>query len=526
MAGAVCLAFGAGAPLAGQAAQVTAFKQALAETLFQDEGIAAFYRARDFAPIWTGDSDDDRARRAALLAAFETVGHHGLPTARYDAQALMARFAAARDARARGALEMELSQLYLRLARDLQTGVLDPRAAAPGIKREVPLRDAGDLLQRIAAEEPAKVLRSLPPQSPEYARLMKHKLLLERALEHGGWGPEVRAGKLEPGQTGEAVITLRDRLVSMKYLRPTISARYDAAMETAVRAFQEDHGLEPDGVAGAGTLKEINKSVADRLKSVIVAMERERWINLPEGLGQRHILVNLTDFKARIIDDGKVTFETRSVVGHQDPDRRTPEFSDEMDHMVINPSWYVPRSIIVKEYLPLLRQNPGAAGHLQITDRRGRVVNRGQGFANFSAANFPYSMRQPPGPRNALGTVKFMFPNKHNIYLHDTPAKSLFAREVRTYSHGCVRLNDPHDFAYMILARQTDDPEGFFHERLRSGQETRVDLDQPIPVHLIYRTAITQAKGKVNYRRDVYGRDARIWAALNAAGVVLNGSGS
>jgi murein L,D-transpeptidase YcbB/YkuD len=309
----------------------------------------------------------------------------------------------------------------------------------------------------------------------------------------------------------------------MGYLDRTVTARYDTSITDAVRAFQENHGLTVDGVAGGATIDEINTGPQDRLKSVIVAMERERWINQPGGLGERHILVNLTDFNARIFDHGKLTFETRSVVGHQDRDRQTPEFSDEMDHMVINPSWYVPRSIIVGEYLPKLRNNSGAVSHLDIIDSRGRVVSRGQSFARYTERSFPFSMRQRPGPKNALGTVKFMFPNKYNIYLHDTNAKSLFSREVRTYSHGCVRLNDPHDFAYALLAPQTDDPVGFFQSRLRSGAETRVNLDQPVPVHLIYRTAFTTAKGHTQYRRDVYGRDADVWSALRAAGVEIAG---
>ena len=221
------------------------------------------------------------------------------------------------------------------------------------------------------------------------------------------------------------------------------------------------------------------------------------------------------------MDGGNVSFETRSVVGQNLSSHRPPEVSDEMDHMVINPSWYVPRSIIVNEYLPALRNNSGAAGHLVITDARGRTVSRATDFSQFSARNFPFDMRQPPGPGNALGYVKFMFPNKYNIYLHDTPSKSLFGRETRTFSHGCVRLQDPFDFAYVMLGPQEADPEAFFQSVLRSGQETRVDLEQPVPVHLVYRTAFTDTRGEMNYRKDMYGRDAKIWSALQAAGVDL-----
>jgi len=249
-------------------------------------------------------------------------------------------------------------------------------------------------------------------------------------------------------------------------------------------------------------------------------MERERWLNKKRG--ERHILVNLPDFTAKIVDNGRVTFETRSVVGATTGGRPTPEFSDEMDHMVINPSWYVPRSIIVGEYLPALRNNPNAVRHIEITDSRGRVVNRASAnFARYTARTFPYAMRQPPSATNALGLVKFMFPNIYNIYLHDTPAKNLFSREVRAYSHGCIRLNDPFDFAYALLAAQEADPEGFFQSTLRTGREARVNLETPVPVHIIYRTAFTDAQGNLNFRRDIYGRDAVIWDALQKAGVEL-----
>jgi murein L,D-transpeptidase YcbB/YkuD len=182
----------------------------------------------------------------------------------------------------------------------------------------------------------------------------------------------------------------------------------------------------------------------------------------------------------------------------------------------------VPRSIITKEYLPQLRNNPNAVRNLLITDRSGRVVDRSTAdFSGYTEANFPYSMREPPSQGNALGLVKFMFPNRHNIYLHDTPAKSLFGREVRAYSHGCVRLADPFDFAYALLAKQVGNPQEVFQAHLRTGRERRVDLEAPVPVHLIYRTAIVPADGKVQFRRDIYGRDARIWNALSREGVAL-----
>ncbi|MFY0623893.1 MAG: L,D-transpeptidase family protein [Pelagimonas sp.] len=501
--------------------KVSAYSQAVAESVGDDSNLAAFYRDRAFAPIWTGGGDEDRARRLALIEAFSMGVDHGLPPHKYNADALMRRLADATTDRERGLLEVELSQLFLNFARDIQSGQLNPGRVVGGIKRKAPHRDSDVLLTRLMQEDPRAVMRSLPPSSPEYARLMRAKLRLQHTIDQGGWGPRVRGSKIKPGQSGEAVVALRNRLVSMGYLKPTLSARYDSSLQTAVQQFQDDHGLKADGVAGAGTLKEINVAPQDRLKSIMVAMERERWLNMPDGLGQRHIKVNLVDFHAQIYDDNKLTYETKSVIGHQDLDRRTPEFSDVMTHMVINPSWYVPRSIIVNEYLPLLRANSGAVSHLEVIDGRGRVVGRGRDFSRYSARSFPFSMRQPPGPRNALGSVKFMFPNKYNIYLHDTPSQSLFAREVRTFSHGCIRLDDPHDFGYALLAKQEADPEGYFQSILRTRKETKVDLETPVRVHLIYRTAFTEAKGQVKFRRDVYNRDARIWKALEAAGVTL-----
>ena len=520
LSAALCATLLGGLPHEAEA-RVTAFKQAVAESMAEDAAIAAFYRSRGFEPIWTSGDTEASARLSALMAAMRRAGDHGLPQGRWDPDALVAMLAGAHTQRELGLLEVEVSRLFLDYARAVSGGVIRPRSVLPQMVREPVRKDGAELLRMIAEDEPVAALRSILPRSPEYARLMRAKMRMERLVRDGGWGPQVPAGKLAPGARGAAVVALRDRLRRMGYLGRSVSATYDREMEKAVRAFQAAHGLEEDGVAGGATMQAINATAADRLGQVLVAMERERWLNFDRG--DRHVWVNLTDFSAAIVDEDVVTFRTRSVIGKAVPDRATPEFSDVMEHMVINPSWYVPRSIIVKEYLPRLQSNPGAVGHLQIIDSRGRVVNRGRGFSQYSARSFPFSMRQPPGPRNALGTVKFMFPNKHNIYLHDTPQKHLFARDVRAYSHGCVRLADPHDFAYALLAAQEDDPRGYFQRILRSGAETRVDLVEDVPVHLVYRTAFTDVRGRVHYREDVYGRDARVLQALYAAGVARPG---
>ncbi|MBR9649885.1 L,D-transpeptidase family protein [Thalassovita aquimarina] len=502
-------------------AQMPAFRQAVAEYASDDRELARFYRESGFGAVWTGEGEEHLARRKALISALQGAASHGLPTERYDVDALIAQMRAAKTPRDRGMLDVALSKAYLRYARDLQSGIVKPSSIDEGVVRKVKFRDRAENMADLVNGNPAAVMQNLPPQSHEYIRLRKEMLRLQGLLARGGWGETVPGKKLEPGDRGASVVKLRNRLMRMGYLDRSATMVYDKQIEAAVQLFQDDHGLETDGVVGASTLSEINVPVEQRLHSVMVAMERERW--LPHERGQRHVLVNLTDFTAKIVDDGKVTFETRSVVGMNQHDRRSPEFSDVMEHMVVNPTWNVPRSIAVKEYLPMLQKDPNAVSHLRLTDARGQLVNRGEvDFTQFDKRNFPFDMKQPPSRRNALGLVKFMFPNPQNVYLHDTPAKSLFARETRAFSHGCIRLQDPFEFAYALLARQSDDPQGQFHSVLKTGRETKIDLEQHIPVHIIYRTATVPAKGKAHYRRDVYGRDGRIWKALEQAGVVLD----
>ena len=497
----------------------TAFRNAIAEAAADDVAIAGFFRDRGFAPYWTEAAAEER--RAALMRALAGAGGHGLPVGRYDPEALIAAFRAARTDGDRGRLEVLMSRALLDYARDVQTGALVPGKIDAGIKREVPVRDRRANLDAFAAAaNPGAFLRGLPPTSQEYAQLMKAKLSLEEAVSRGGWGIAVPNGAaLEPGASGAPVMALRDRLVAMGYLDRSAVATYDATIVRAVRQFQADHGLEPDGAADRTTLAEINIGPEARLRSVVVAMERERWLNIDRG--RRHIWVNLTDYTAKIIDNGKVTFETRAVVGDLEAAKHTPEFSHVMTYMEVNPDWTVPPGILRRDYLPRLQANPNALGHLQLVDRRARAVARGAvNFAAYTAGNFPFSLRQPPGDSNALGKVKFMFPNPHAIYLHDTPHKELFVREARAFSNGCIRLADPFEFAYELLSRQEADPKSVFDAVLNRGRQERISLAEPVQVHLEYRTAFANPKGHMQYRRDMYGRDALIWQALVKAGVV------
>ncbi|MFC2967644.1 L,D-transpeptidase family protein [Acidimangrovimonas pyrenivorans] len=496
------------------------FRQAIAAAAGSDRALAAFYQARDYEPLWTGRGD--ARRREAFFRALSGAGAQGLPVRRYDPAVLARAFREVRTERDRDRLEVLMSEAFLQYAHDVQTGVLTPSKVDPDIKRKAPLRDRRATIEAFAKSSPAAFLAQLPPHNPDYDRLLKAKLDMERLVARGGWGPTVPDGKYEPGDSGRGVIALRNRLVAMGYLGRTASARYDGMLQHAVQLFQADHGLNADGVAGRDTVRALNVSARDRLKSIIVAMERLRWMNM--DLGKRYVWVNEADFTARVVDDGKTTFETRAVVGKNGKDTRSPEFSDQIEFMVVNPTWNVPRSIVTKEYLPMLQKNPNAVSYLKLINSSGQTVSRdGIDFTQFTAQDFPFELKQPPSARNALGLVKFMFPNRYNIYLHDTPTKYLFKRDTRAYSHGCIRLNDPFDFAYTLLRPQTSDPKGVFKAALATGVETILNLKKPVPVHLVYFTAWPTARGTMTYRRDIYGRDAEIFDALAKAGVALDG---
>jgi len=295
-----------------------------------------------------------------------------------------------------------------------------------------------------------------------------------------------------------------------------------AALQAAVAAFQTQSGLNPDAVVGQRTVAALNLGDAERLAAVTVALERERWLNFDRGA--RHIWVNLADFSAKVIDAGEITFETETVVGAVLREKQTPEFSDLMRYLEVNPDWTVPPGVVRRDYLPTLQEDPTALAHLMLVDADGQPVAReAVDFRAYTARTFPYMLRQPPGDTNALGLVKFMFPNRHAIYLHDTPEKHLFARDSRTYSSGCVRLQDPFGLAHVLLARQSATPEADFRRALDSGRQVRINLKDPVPIHIDYRTAFFGADGVLRFRPDVYGRDRLVHEALLDAGLASRG---
>ena len=490
---------------------------ALAEAVAGKPGLAAFYGAHALAPVFTGPQA--AGRRQALIAAVARAPGHGLPPARYERGDLAARDAAGANGIAD---EVAFAEVFARWAHDVEGGLVDPGRLGHGNHRAVQRSDLDDLLDRfVGAANPRQVLVSIEPRDPRYLALQDALASQSRLFAPPGT-VEVPPGLMKPGSSGPQVAALRTRLASIGFASDG-GDLYDEPLAQAVRAYQASAGLGPDGVAGPRTVKMLNRRAGPRSRALLIALERMRWLN-GHDLGARHVWVNLPEFNARILSHGRTEFVTRVVVGKTDPEMQTPEFSDQMEHLVVNPRWNVPRSIAVKEYLPRLQANRNAASHLDVVDGAGRIVKRANiDFGRYTPATFPYRLRQKSGDDNALGEVKFIFPNPWNIYLHDTPTKGLFGASTRAFSHGCVRIARPAELANALLQGQVDDPARTYDRAIASGKETWLPLKPTIPVHLVYFTTFPDETGAIRSYPDIYGRDASVWDALVKAGLENDG---
>ena len=493
----------------------------LISALQQHPLILDFYTENDYELIWFGNNALASQRRAELVNSLQSASFHGLPGKKYQVNSLLSKLSTSDSLFEIGLLEGLFMIAFTEYASDLDTGVLIPSEVDTDIVRQINFKDTDFYIQGLLSRNPYDYFRSLGPQSSEYARLLVEYQKLSEIIRNGGWSNIATDRILRFGDSGDDVVAIRNRLFDQGYMPNSISTKFDKKLLKAVQKYQSDHGLIPDGIVGEGTILELNITAEQRLSSIIVALERERWLG--DTLGQRHIWVNLADFKAKIIEDHAVVFETRTVLGVNDESMRSPEFSDKMEYMVVNPTWHIPVSIAKNEYLPELKKDPEALPFLKLFDSSGSLVDRESiDFSILGKNYFPYEMKQLPSTTNALGLVKFMFPNPYNIYLHDTPAKDLFMKEVRDFSHGCIRLHEPFDFAYALLEKQTDEPQSEFQNALKSQEETIILLSKSVPVHITYRTAFTKAGGGIEFRRDIYGRDQKIYDALVELGLELS----
>jgi len=482
----------------------------------------AYYEASNFKPVFAGYDN----RLNALITALEGAAAHGLPAQDQLIADLRTAMVRAGQPYADAALEKLAAQAYIEFATDLTSGVLNPNGISDLINFDTVRPSVDVLMAKVAGSMGGGALYdALEPQDPSYNALQEELARLETLVAEGGWGPKIPSGRtMRPGHSNGRVLAMRTRLNALGYVGiEGESDVYDAALVEAVKAFQADSDLTADGIVGPQTLTALNSDPSIQMQQVIVNLERRRWLNY--DLGARHIFVNQASFMGYVMDYGLPTLVTRVVVGKTSAKYQTPEFIDEMTHMIVNPSWNVPQSIASQEYLPQLLRDPSVLTRQNITMRvRGsgeRVDARLIDMSQYTVNNFPFVLQQRPGSRNALGQVKFMFPNKYNIYLHDTPSKSLFNRDSRAYSHGCVRVQRPLDLAYALLAPQSDDPEGTYNAARNTGRETQINLETPVPIYLTYQSVYLDENGELAYRVDVYGRDQLVFDALAENGVTL-----
>lgn len=482
--------------------------------LLKDKALGArfstprFYEETGHSPAWNASALQE------LLQAIESSAAHGLEPSDYHQKALSSGDL--------GALELDIlaTDAYLSLAGHLLGGKVNPVTVEPtwtANRREMDL--VAHLRNSLQQGSVAASLAALAPQQFRYRSLVNALAKYREIASGGGWGKVSGGPMIKPGATNRRVAEVRNRLVAtgdLVHQEGGGPEHYDEQLKAAVMTFQRRANLEPDGIIGPATLRKLNYSVQDRIDQIRVNLERWRW--LPENLGKRHIRVNIANYELEVHEGPEISRIHHVVVGRTY--RQTPIFSANMSYLTLNPWWDVPAKLARNDLLPKFQADARAFEQLgfQALKPPGEPVSHaGIEWNQFSSKDFPFRLRQQPGPANALGKVKFMFPNEHNVYLHDTPSRELFDKTRRDFSSGCIRVKDPIDLAEWVLAANKDWPRSRIDEALKTGKELTITLKQGIPVHLLYWTVVhDEETGGIRFIEDIYSRDGRILQALNA----------
>lgn len=418
-------------------------------------------------------------------------------------------------------LDILLTDAFLRYAGDVSSGRVAASKVYPKEWRTVTRTfDLVEVLQlSLEYGRAVDALQDMLPDDPGYRRLRDYLAFYRQLADEGGW-PQLPEGPLvRPGETDWRVPWLQQHLIQTGDL-PAINRSaewfFDETTADALASFQERHALKSDGVMGPETLAALNLSVEERIRQIEINLERWRWLS--RDLGRRYLAVNIADFSLEMVEEGEAVLAMPVVVGTDY--RRTPVFSANMRYLDFAPYWNVPQTILREDKLPLIKADLNflAAHHYEIVTQRKRVVEQIEpetiDWDGVTAETFPGMLRQKPGPWNALGRVKFMFPNKFHVYLHDTPDRHLFDRKRRSYSSGCIRVKRPFDLAFYLLQNQEGWDAQRIEEAMAEDETLRVLLDEPLPVHIFYRTAWVDGEGRLQFRNDIYQRDAVLYTAL------------
>ncbi len=484
------------------------------------------YEKHGFRPFW------DAKRIAVLLDLIRSSSEDGLLPTDYHLSAL-GQLAKPRSMTPLEAAQLELlaTDAYATLLNHLYFGKVDPvkiDATWNFAPRRIEGRDTLDyVFDALTKPDIAAAVDEARPHQPMYRMAMEALAKYRRIQTAGGW-PKIPAGStLKPGVTDPRVAILRARLSAEDEDAPgppaladatsggsaAVSTLFDAPLEAALKRFQTRHVLTADGAVGPATLHELNVTVAQRIDQIRVNLERGRWVLHDIG-DEDLVIVDVAGFEVRYLHNGAAIWRSRVQVGQ--PYRQTPIFKSAIDHIVLNPTWTVPPGILAKDILPAMRKDPDylAKRGLRLIDRDGRPVNAAAVDLS-KGASFPYMVRQDPGPSNALGRVKIMFPNPYLVYLHDTPSKSLFERDRRAFSSGCVRVDRPFELVELLLAPDPRWTRETIAAALATDQTRTIRLPAPVPILILYWT-IDRGDTGILFKPDPYGRDPRLLKALNA----------
>lgn len=482
------------------------------EARLDSQRLMPYYAITSPVPRWVGERVPG-ARARMLRTVLENAGQEGLPPSRYQVAEIEAHWAATTPA-ARACLDLLLTAAFDRYSRDVYRGLVSPQEADPSWQlRPAPFDPVAALQGAGTDSDLAELLATLPPAHAAYTRLRTALAYYRQLGERGGWPVLPPGPKLAPGEEHEQVTLLRTRLRvegDMPRLALSFGTRYDAPLAEAVENFQRRHGLRADGIVGTRTRAALNVPAVERVAQLRRAMERLRW--LPRDLGDHYILVNTAEFELAVIEDGKTVLRMRTINGT--PDQATPSFTATLQSLIINPYWYVPQRIAQDRLWPRAQANPG-----YLAARGFRVFETHNGawqeldparldWARINGNGSAVRLRQEPGPKNLMGRLSFVFPNPFDVFLHDTPDRALFERDTRTFSEGCVRIENAMALALHTLRRMPEWTEVRLQEEIDALHHRTLQLPEPIPVYVLYLPSWVDDDGRAQFRGDVYGRES------------------
>ena len=499
--------------------------------------LQGLYRTRAFQPAWIGRGAP-LPQADALLNAVRLADREGLKPEEYhllEIMALIAEWRSHQDNNLQFSIDKQidldflLTDALVAYGFHLLNGRVDPDKLDPewlSYPKDLYLNDVVENVMRTGNVEAA--FQRLIPRDPLYRSLKQTLAVYANIARTGGWPliPQPRGLKKKVDDSGYLSL-LRQRLLLTGDLSSPESSgdhAYDEGTKNAVRRFQKRHGLKADGVISLATLKEMNVPVEKRIQQITLNLERLRW--LPEDIGNRYIIVNITDFGLELFQDDRVVMDMPIVVGKQK--QRTSAFSGKMTYIELNPYWNIPKTIAAKEILPNVQKDPAylAKKKIKVIEYRQRqekeVDPASIDWSKIHPDKLRYSFRQDFGPGNALGRIKFMFPNKFDIYLHDTPERHLFKRTQRTFSHGCIRIAKPIDLAEYLLKNENGWNRKKILAEIGKGKRQTLKLQHPMDVHILYLTAWTDHQGTVQFRNDIYRGDDSLSQALNKKPRTIN----